>query len=718
MKLKTEGVWQYLCPISNRVLYDPVIAEDGITYNRDSIQDWFKSCSERGIPKISPMTREIVGTMLKEIKGKKRTEAIGDGEASFASNMEGIASIHELKAIFSELDPLRDILAQTLQGWQPPQLVVIGQENTGKSSILERLSMMPIFPRDNEMCTRMPIHVRLRNKDTAQAPTLTVFNVNSNKIEEGPYIIPSASGAVDVRDKMQEIIARENAHLQGVSTERIIILQVEGPSVPSIDLVDMPGLLAAPQELRDKTRSLVERHIRTHGAYSMYLAVVPGAVAPNNSVVMDLVQAHGLQPKTFGVFTMCDEVPRREQNRFKRRLERPPPDNVGGIALEPHGWVATMNQPVDKKVNSFERLRAQASAEVDFFRKEMPDLEAAGLATCGALMGRLKAMFLDYVQSSWAPATFRMLDEARAAAAVDNALLGLPVFKAKDAAAARIAAADAARVVLADVAVRGLQACCDANLEPLRGQLSSVLSQPLSGLAPEQVAGKLTEQKKALLQKVSDWADRWSEEWAALLRKGLEAAPRQRPESASDRAALLAAPPFNLCRFPRFVEALLSGLNRLLDDRRKEVLVAAKKLADAFYMPMSHWIRIQVQRGGGTQALVNVSVDGSQLVECLILEFLRCGVPDKDGVARLLPAAVTELKRCEDWVESCTDRRAELARRLRKLSQARAGIRRMLGSTGGCDEEEPVVLGSDSDTEESSSSSPPPEQPAHKQRRC
>ncbi len=60
-----------------------------------------------------------------------------------------LPSIHELRAVFQHLDPLRDLLTATLEGWQPPQLVVIGQESSGKSSVMERLAMMPIFPRSD-----------------------------------------------------------------------------------------------------------------------------------------------------------------------------------------------------------------------------------------------------------------------------------------------------------------------------------------------------------------------------------------------------------------------------------------------------------------------------------------------------------------------------------------------------------------------------------------
>lgn len=50
--------------------------------------------------------------------------------------------------MFSMLDGLRDLLAEALDGWQPPQIIVLGQENSGKSSVLERLMMTPILPRD------------------------------------------------------------------------------------------------------------------------------------------------------------------------------------------------------------------------------------------------------------------------------------------------------------------------------------------------------------------------------------------------------------------------------------------------------------------------------------------------------------------------------------------------------------------------------------------
>ena len=50
----------------------------------------------------------------------------------------------------------------------PNQVVVIGDESSGKSTVLEQLFRMPLYPRKKTFCTRLPIHVRLRRPDAAQ----------------------------------------------------------------------------------------------------------------------------------------------------------------------------------------------------------------------------------------------------------------------------------------------------------------------------------------------------------------------------------------------------------------------------------------------------------------------------------------------------------------------------------------------------------------------
>jgi hypothetical protein len=203
--------FKFYCPILRKIFENPVKAEDGRTYERQGIEEWFESCRKQGKLITSPWLRDkTMGTTLVA----DRTAAAGAKKLCqqlAKETVKNLPSIHDLSKVFATLDPLRNILEKSLDGWKPPQLVVIGEENSGKSSVLERLAMMPIFPRNHRLCTRLPIHVRLRNKDKCMPTTIEVFNTKTNKTEEEAYVIPTEYGAVDVRGKMQEIIAKEHA---------------------------------------------------------------------------------------------------------------------------------------------------------------------------------------------------------------------------------------------------------------------------------------------------------------------------------------------------------------------------------------------------------------------------------------------------------------------------------------------------------------------------
>ena len=54
----------YLCPISKTLLTDPVNAEDGHTYDRETIIEYFKHCIEQKKPTASPLTGNPMGSNL------------------------------------------------------------------------------------------------------------------------------------------------------------------------------------------------------------------------------------------------------------------------------------------------------------------------------------------------------------------------------------------------------------------------------------------------------------------------------------------------------------------------------------------------------------------------------------------------------------------------------------------------------------------------------
>lgn len=220
-----DGGSEFVDPLTYCVMTDPVTAMDGITYERHAITTWCENCGEAP---VSPVTREVLmDTTLtpnkalrkKMLKAKKKqaVTAAKEFSASAGSTSSGtdnadmhnnVVTISELNRIFSHLDPVRPVLDRTLSDWRQPQIVVVGQESSGKSSLLERISMMPIFPRLAEdaldedgqpasTCTRVRIELQLRNSVEQHIPKLQVIDSETREPISGfeePMLIPAHNG--------------------------------------------------------------------------------------------------------------------------------------------------------------------------------------------------------------------------------------------------------------------------------------------------------------------------------------------------------------------------------------------------------------------------------------------------------------------------------------------------------------------------------------------
>ena len=99
---------------------------------------------------------------------------------------------------------------------------MLGAESCGKSSLLERITMFPIFPRASELCTRMAIKIRLRRSAEPTPPTLETYNMRTRRTEIEARIITLAAGELDVREAMESAIKKEHRKLAGISQERML----------------------------------------------------------------------------------------------------------------------------------------------------------------------------------------------------------------------------------------------------------------------------------------------------------------------------------------------------------------------------------------------------------------------------------------------------------------------------------------------------------------
>ena len=115
---------------------------------------------------------------------------------------------------------------------------------------------------------------------------------------------------------------------------------------------------------------------------------------------------------------------KRHQAKLRDRLNQ----KSDSVVIEPHGWVATMNAPVNVLGPNYAKLVQQAAGERAFFvERQMSDLIEKGSATTGVLIKKIEWMFLEYLKSSWVPTTMMKLNDEKKIITNANKKLGLPV---------------------------------------------------------------------------------------------------------------------------------------------------------------------------------------------------------------------------------------------------------------------------------------------------
>lgn len=255
-----------------------------------------------------------------------------------------------------EMEGMQWLIERTMDGCYPPEIVVLSGNSSEKGALLSRLTMLPVFPPQNELCDQMPIHLCLRHSREAQPCSMELQDLKTGSILKGPWEFPAGTGFQDMQSKIAELSAAEEPRFPVIFTDRAMILHVSSPYVPNLDLVDLPGLEQSSPELAMAGEELVAHYIQSRGPRSIFLAVVTASSNPTASRVMALLQRHGLQERSIGVLTMCDELPRHKHDALRSRLSDPQDrqawpsrssqGNDGDLWLR-HGYVAIEIGPLE-----------------------------------------------------------------------------------------------------------------------------------------------------------------------------------------------------------------------------------------------------------------------------------------------------------------------------------------------------------------------------------
>lgn len=177
-----------------------------------------------------------------------------------------------------------------------PQVVVVGAQSSGKSSVIELLVRQDFLPRGTGIVTRRPLAITLINDKEEYFEFLHLKNERFTSNE-------------DVRAEIERETFRIAGPDKGISSVPIS-LKVHSPHVLDLTLVDLPGVTKVPvgdqpAEIEKLTKDLVFQYISNPN--SIILAITPANQDIVNSESLDLARKVDPQGKrTLGVLTKLD----------------------------------------------------------------------------------------------------------------------------------------------------------------------------------------------------------------------------------------------------------------------------------------------------------------------------------------------------------------------------------------------------------------------------
>ncbi|XP_056596280.1 interferon-induced GTP-binding protein Mx3-like [Triplophysa dalaica] len=281
--------------------------------------------------------------------------------------MEGELHHHlneNIRPYIEIIDLLRSIGVEKDFNIALPTIVVIGDQSTGKSSVLEALSGVAL-PRGTGIVTRCPLELRLRKITDEIIWKATLSYRPSHGLRDAynrntiTFNDPSLIGTHI--QEAQNKLAGDGA---GISEESII-LEIRSPDVCDLTLIDLPGIARVPLEgqpsdIGTQIKTLIMKFIRNPETLNMVVVPCNNDIATTEALKM----AQEVDPegtRTLAVLTKPDLIDKGTEKRILAIAQNKViPLHKGYIMVKCRG-----QQQIDENIYLEEALEM----ERDFFKK-------------------------------------------------------------------------------------------------------------------------------------------------------------------------------------------------------------------------------------------------------------------------------------------------------------------------------------------------------------
>ncbi|XP_073724823.1 interferon-induced GTP-binding protein Mx3-like isoform X2 [Misgurnus anguillicaudatus] len=320
-----------------------------------------------------------------------------------------------IRPLIDLIDKLRSLEIQGDLDMSLPTIVVIGDQSSGKSSVLEALSGVAL-PRGSGMVTRCPLELKLR-KVTGGSSWKAIISYRKKNFDVANSSVgnTASSGArQDVRvSYTPQTITFEDPFLverhvkeaqialagdgAGISDE-IITLEIRSPDVCDLTLIDLPGiarvpLQGQPLDIGNKIKALIMKFIVKSETINMVVVPLNIDIATTEALKM----AQEVDPdgtRTFAVLTKPDLIDRgTERHTLAIAQNKVVPLRKGYIMVKCRG-----QQQIDDDIS----LDEASTMEKDFFENHdyFSCLLNENKATIPCLANELTKQLVSHIKKS------------------------------------------------------------------------------------------------------------------------------------------------------------------------------------------------------------------------------------------------------------------------------------------------------------------------------
>uniref|UniRef100_A0A3P9DLA0 Interferon-induced GTP-binding protein Mx n=1 Tax=Maylandia zebra TaxID=106582 RepID=A0A3P9DLA0_9CICH len=192
-----------------------------------------------------------------------------------------------------------------------PAIAVIGDQSSGKSSVLEALSGVAL-PRGVGIVTRCPLELKMTRKKKGEAWYGKISYRDYNEELKKPSLVEKK-----IREAQDKLVGNGT----GISND-LISLEIASPDVPDLTLIDLPGITRVAvsgqsEDIGEQIKRLIQNNIRKQETIS--LVVVPCNVDIATTEALRMAQQVDPEgERTLGILTKPDLVDKgTEENVVK-----------------------------------------------------------------------------------------------------------------------------------------------------------------------------------------------------------------------------------------------------------------------------------------------------------------------------------------------------------------------------------------------------------------